>query len=1130
MTSLTHSRSSSNSTPQSPSGYINHGEAEIPPDVLSIVPYYDGFNSKLYMSGFLNKKNETTPEGKNYSMKDWTRWYVELRGPTLVFWKVDKTHTIDDIEAICSQNSPNFLNITDSVIEVIGTLKKKRDNVFALNTSGANRFYIQAGDEKEVNDWVCAIYLSCYEYSKLHEMFTYVLLTRPEYADMFYTYHTSMEGDLEIKYPGSAQWKKYWAILDNSPGTTPDFAQVLLYENKKSQPAIIISKVTQAYVIFPDNPLEVEQSTIFKLEGLVHFMQPSKNQKDCGFILINAPTQKELAEWLISSFDAYRLLGRPEQLFIPPAPADEQSLFLQLEDVSNISIKNASLAYTKSRFNDIFYYQMHREFQEEDQQLTDQLEDMYIETGNTEDSDKTKSLESPSCSEMDLASPSNELDYENEQQVPENEIMETQIESEEILKEELGIKPRKSGKYKNKKSHGILPSDSEEEEDEEVIHSDNESEDGNTSIATDSNQPESDSTAHSNKPKSIITAPPRPRQSLSENHSSERLSHSGSQRSSSVPYSPHPISSNNSDTVSVESPDHREPRGLSPSGYAPYPPRVRYSGSTSSGSLSEEALHNIAGGYRNNSYSQADVHGDAYRRESSQHRFSGMIPEDHDSYPYGEGEPNSPPLSVDRRREQIEHQRMMAMNSNEFGFDGDNYYEERPVYPPRPPGLIAQYEAAKQAQKDQPRYGPLIHGIPNKKKHVNSSAAGLVGAIAARQQVKAAPRYTNANSGSAMVELEKQRGRAMEREKERMIQEQRQQILHREEMLRRQSRGNSTYRDMRSQSAYGVSMVSGRNYDTRLSMHQMPQMKHMSSLPTPQQMSRPTSLYPRRLPDNDNQSLARTYNRHSMYPIQPRSQVVHPNRHSQFGTHSVPNVSLPNGYPSGAPIQRNMRMSVPPQMKMDALSPQMQQHPSFHARHSFVDPQTTNGVYQNHPLHSQQARTASSSMGNLKLPMSAGSNGHMYSSSTIASNNTPAISSRNPPELHSPNVNPNFSNNNTTHAKSNNYLSPPVIPEGGSEVSNDSNDEQLKEQEQSFNEFVDECIEVKPYSYVSSPILYDAYLKWCRSHKIKNRLIASPAEIEDLMSDSGFVKKKRRASKHGSASGNEEEWYNIIIV
>ncbi|ORX99189.1 hypothetical protein K493DRAFT_1969 [Basidiobolus meristosporus CBS 931.73] len=1102
---------------QSPGDHSN-GEADLPSDILSIVPYYEGYNSKLYMSGFLNKKNETTPEGKSYSMKSWTRWYVELRGPTLVFWKAEKTHTIQDIEGICSQTSPNFLNISDSVVEVIGTLKKKKDNVFSLNTSGANRFYIQAESEKDVNDWVCAIYLSCYEFSKLHEMFTYVLLTRPEHADMFYIYHTSMEGDIEIKYPGSAQWKKYWAILDNSPGTTPDFAQILLYENKKSQPAIIISKVTQAYAVYPNSPHEVEQLTTFKVEGLMHFMQPSKNQKDCGFLLVKTATQKELAEWLISSFDAYRLLGRPEQLFIPPAPSDDQALFLQLEDVHHISIKNASLAYAKVQFNDAFYYQLQREYQIEEQ-LTDQLDDMYIEDGSVESSDRARSLESQSLPETDSISHSDEPNFEGEQQVPSNEMTEVQSESEVVLKEELGIKPRNTDKYR-KKSHGILPSDSEEDE-EEIVDSNSESEDGNNSIATEANQLGS---APEGKPKAQdeVVAPPRPTLSIPEDDANSV--HSDSQNPSPVPHSPRIASSNNSDSVSVVSSEHRESRGISPSGYAPYPPRIRYSASTSSSSLSEEALHKA--GYRSRSHSQSDMH----RGVESSHQFSGTIPEDDDSYPYEEEQMNysSPQLSVDRRREQIERQRMMAVNSQEYGFDGDSYHEERPIYPPRPPGLLAQYEAAKQAQKDQPRYGPLIQGIPNKKKHINSAAAGLVGAIAARQQFKAAPRYTNANSGSAQAELERQRGRAIEREKERMMHEQRQQILYRDEMARRQYRHSSAYRDLRSQSAYGASM-GGHNYDSRLSMHQMPQSKRMSSMAKPPQMNRPTSLYPRLHVENENQSLGKSLNRHSMYPTHSRSQAPPSNRHTHYGALNPHAKPIPAGYPSGIPSQRNMRMSMPPQMMPDTMPLQSPQHPPLHARQSYADPQVS-GAYANSSFHPQQIRAASSSVGNLRLSMPPGSNGHMYSPMANVSNSTSPRASRSVVDLPSPNPNTN-PNYNMAHARSSNYLSPPTIPDGESEFSGETpNESQSSGQEQSFNEFVDDCIEVKPYSYVSSAVLYDAYLQWCRSHKVKNPSIASPAEVENLMVDSGFVKKRRRASKHGAAGGNEEEWYNIILV
>ncbi|KAJ2172559.1 hypothetical protein GGF45_004632, partial [Coemansia sp. RSA 551] len=169
------------------------------PSVASVVSYFDSFKQKLYLRGVLGKKNDRAGDGRPYSMRKWTRWYVELRGPVLVFWNLLDSQLsayLEDVTAIVDGRvhpsspefertvahiknivqKPNFINITDAACSIVGKLKK-RDSVWMLHSSGANRFYMQAVDDRAMNEWVRALRLACFESAKLYEYYSAALIS-----------------------------------------------------------------------------------------------------------------------------------------------------------------------------------------------------------------------------------------------------------------------------------------------------------------------------------------------------------------------------------------------------------------------------------------------------------------------------------------------------------------------------------------------------------------------------------------------------------------------------------------------------------------------------------------------------------------------------------------------------------------------------------------------------------------------------------------------------------------------------------------------------------------------------------------------------------------------------------------
>ena len=157
------------------------------------------FRQKCYMRGVIKPRRTTGPLTAGHTnMRKWTKWYVELRGPVLVFWNLldaNLAPLLDSITAMAEGQvlpdspqfeetvsvikqvvtKPNFINITDASCSVIGT-QKKRSGVWELLSSGANRFFMQATNDRAMNDWVLGIRLACYEAMKLYEIYTTALI------------------------------------------------------------------------------------------------------------------------------------------------------------------------------------------------------------------------------------------------------------------------------------------------------------------------------------------------------------------------------------------------------------------------------------------------------------------------------------------------------------------------------------------------------------------------------------------------------------------------------------------------------------------------------------------------------------------------------------------------------------------------------------------------------------------------------------------------------------------------------------------------------------------------------------------------------------------------------------------
>ncbi|RUS34103.1 hypothetical protein BC938DRAFT_482391 [Jimgerdemannia flammicorona] len=361
---------------------------EVPADLQPVLKLYEHYNNKVYMEGYLYKMNDMTPEGRPFPTREWVKCYVELCGPILTFWEFDAVG--DDREnGDAGALRPNYINITDSTVDINNSTQESppRDHVFSLNSAGANRFFLQTVDERTLNRWVSAIRLSCFEIGKLHEIYTRTLLSRPSFKDILDKHSSRFEGYLQVRFTGTTEWQRYWVVVSDKRDEKKLFGkksqasrgQCLFYETKKSKnPAMTLVNVYQAYAVYPETPQLVEKATILKVEGSlfgsIKASSPSES-KSSSFVLLMAATNKEMASWLVASFDAFKLYGRPNALlgsyteptsmcFAQPAPeVDSGRLFLDLEEVEHIHMRGENLADVKMAFSDILQSKLQSQYQ-----------------------------------------------------------------------------------------------------------------------------------------------------------------------------------------------------------------------------------------------------------------------------------------------------------------------------------------------------------------------------------------------------------------------------------------------------------------------------------------------------------------------------------------------------------------------------------------------------------------------------------------------------------------------------------------------------------------------------------------------------------------------------------------------
>lgn len=352
----------------------------VPQDMTVIQSLYENYSQKVYFEGYVYKKNDLTVDGKSFGDPQWSQWYVELCGPVLTLW-----------DTLADQNEnvmPQYINITDSNVELVGRSGEPgRENVFSLNSAGANRYLFDVPDFNTLVNWVCAIRLSCFECSKLQEIFTRSFVSRSAYSDVLAKPMNKMEGFVQVRFSGTTEWQKYWVVVSDrkeekklfSKKSVQSRGQMTFYESKKAKsPVLTMVNVVQAYILYPESPQAIDLVSMFKVEGSTFTVKPNGEQQPAtsySSALIMASSPKELVQWTVGTFDAFKLYGRPSRLnddslninslnFGEPR-GDLPRLFLEVPEVAHLNFSEETLLDNKAQFAGILLHKMQQQHQQQ---------------------------------------------------------------------------------------------------------------------------------------------------------------------------------------------------------------------------------------------------------------------------------------------------------------------------------------------------------------------------------------------------------------------------------------------------------------------------------------------------------------------------------------------------------------------------------------------------------------------------------------------------------------------------------------------------------------------------------------------------------------------------------------------
>ncbi|CAG8597194.1 2521_t:CDS:1 [Dentiscutata erythropus] len=347
---------------------------QVAPDMRPVLHLFDVFSRKLYMEGYLCRQDILSNKGHQSTSNIWSEFYAELCGSILSLWKIE--NNFDSGQPEIAQ-TPIIINVSNYSTEICSPVLDdgiQRNNVFLLSAGPGDKFYLQAANDSLLNLWVSAIRLSCYESSRLQEVYTATLLKRTGLRELLsgtVLVKGKLEGYLQVQFTSTDEPKKYWVVVSDHRAEDKkkkaDLAftrgQALFYETKKSKkPFMTLANVLKTYAIYPENPTIIDKTISFRVEGNL-FPAKQTDSKPGDFVNLSAESINEMAKWLIGFFDSFKMYGRPKELlydfkdpispfFAVPTGRNNVKLFLDLHEIEHVDMREP-LADVKAAFAEV---------------------------------------------------------------------------------------------------------------------------------------------------------------------------------------------------------------------------------------------------------------------------------------------------------------------------------------------------------------------------------------------------------------------------------------------------------------------------------------------------------------------------------------------------------------------------------------------------------------------------------------------------------------------------------------------------------------------------------------------------------------------------------------------------------
>ncbi|KAJ1899202.1 hypothetical protein LPJ66_002268, partial [Kickxella alabastrina] len=221
-----------------------------------------------------------------------------------------------------------------------------RDSVWTLHSSGANRFYMQAVDDRAMNEWVRAVRLGCFEAAKLYEYYTAALINE-RYANILSAQRPS-EYHVHVRFSGTNDWVPCAMVLSGNP------AQITFCSEETQAQIAAVKSPRYSYSIYPDSIDKVDSAMIAKFEGdcdvdssLLPNLEDTDGERDVAplnsrdhgsYALVIFQSAVDMASALVEVAAHGRMYNMPSS-FAPDFIPERQNLYLSLPDIADKSIE-----------------------------------------------------------------------------------------------------------------------------------------------------------------------------------------------------------------------------------------------------------------------------------------------------------------------------------------------------------------------------------------------------------------------------------------------------------------------------------------------------------------------------------------------------------------------------------------------------------------------------------------------------------------------------------------------------------------------------------------------------------------------------------------------------------------------